>query len=300
MAKGRDDALLALLPPVGSPYSYDSLSEAETEALEEALGDGFGARGPGSRPLSLPPETDSGLLHHSFFVPNLPESDQEEKSESDHKEECAPVESDERFWYNVDEDEDQPAPFEVLPLDFNVRRLRLYFDNQLNRFREQLAREKPEHASLSRGDLEPLARYRLYEKPWYEFHALELLEYIRLRRLDAVKRDASSREWVNFCGLMILSFSGQLGRLVEQYYWRFRFEKAAVTGIGARKGASLSGKLKSERDKALQADWQRRASDIWGRRPNWSKTAVAAEIKKQTGGKQSAKHIARYISQPTS
>jgi hypothetical protein len=38
MAK-RDDTLQALLPPVGSPYSFDNLNEAETKALEEALGD---------------------------------------------------------------------------------------------------------------------------------------------------------------------------------------------------------------------------------------------------------------------
>ena len=28
----RDDTLRALLPPVGSPYSFDNLSEAETNA----------------------------------------------------------------------------------------------------------------------------------------------------------------------------------------------------------------------------------------------------------------------------
>ena len=66
MAK-RDDTLRALLPPVDSPYSFDNLSEAETKALEEALGDGFGDRDTGIKPLPLPETIKSGLLEYSYF-----------------------------------------------------------------------------------------------------------------------------------------------------------------------------------------------------------------------------------------
>lgn len=106
MAK-RDDTPRALLPPVGSHYSFDSLSEAETKALEEALGDGFGDRGAvGSRPLRLPPEIKSGLLQYSFFVPSY-------LSQSGHDEKYGYEESDDLFWMTGPED--QPAPFERLP-----------------------------------------------------------------------------------------------------------------------------------------------------------------------------------------
>jgi hypothetical protein len=83
-------------------------------------------------------------------------------------------------------------------------------------------------------------------------------------------------------------FSGELGRLVEQYYWRFRFEKAAITGVGARKGASRGGELKAKKMKEQQSRWQTLASDIWKRHPEWGKMAVAVHIKKQFGAARRA------------
>ena len=68
----RDHSLLALLPPKDSPYSFDSLSQTETAALEAAFGDGFGDVGAfDSRALPLPREIRSGLLGHAFFVQTL-------------------------------------------------------------------------------------------------------------------------------------------------------------------------------------------------------------------------------------
>ena len=98
--------------------------------------------------------------------------------------------------------------------------------------------------------------------------------------------------------ILISSFSGKLGRLVEQYYWRFRFEEAAITGIGARKGASAGGKARAGLHRAEHVVWQRLALDVWARRPNLSKIAVAKAIKKQLDDKRTAKHIARFINHP--
>jgi hypothetical protein len=94
------------------------------------------------------------------------------------------------------------------------------------------------------------------------------------------------------------AFAGTLGRLVEQYYWRFRFEKAAVTGIGARAGASMGGKAKARLHEAEHSAWQNEAAEIWSRRPNLQKAAVAQLIKKQLSAPQTAKHIARFIRHP--
>jgi hypothetical protein len=281
MPKGRDDALKALLPPVDSPYNFHELNEAETKALEEALGDGFGERSAlGSKPLPLPQNTrsghklESGLLKYSYFeLDTSNDSGAEEYEDSEHP-----------IWYTGPEGE--PAPFEVFPLNFIPRRLQIYFDNQLDRFGKHVA-------SFDPADLEWLAQRRLFEKPWYEFHAVQLLDWNERARVEGVDRKN--------VGIAILgNFSGELGRLVEQYYWRFRYEKAAITGVGARKGASLGGKLKSARDKARLSDWQRLASDIWSRNPNLSKLAVAGKIKKRLGETRTAKHIARYISKSTS
>jgi hypothetical protein len=45
MGRDRDNQLRALLPPMESDYGLDNLSQAETDALEAAFGDGFGAVG---------------------------------------------------------------------------------------------------------------------------------------------------------------------------------------------------------------------------------------------------------------
>ena len=113
MPTGRDDKLIALLPPKDSPYSFDNLSEAETAALEAALGDGFGNVGVSdSEAQSLPKEIRSGLLKHSFFVRSSSEYDQEYPD---------------GFWTAPDDGLD---PYLEFPLGFVLRHLRLYFDNQ--------------------------------------------------------------------------------------------------------------------------------------------------------------------------
>jgi hypothetical protein len=42
LRKNQINELRALLPPKDSPYSVDHLSQAETDALQAALRDGFG------------------------------------------------------------------------------------------------------------------------------------------------------------------------------------------------------------------------------------------------------------------
>ena len=98
--------------------------------------------------------------------------------------------------------------------------------------------------------------------------------------------------------MLISSFSGQLGRLIEQYYWRFKFEEAAITGVGARKGASAGGKARAALHMMEHSVWQKLASGIWGRRPTLSKIATAEIIKKHVGSSRTAKHIARFINHP--
>jgi hypothetical protein len=253
---GRDAVLLGLLPPVSSPYSLDRLSEAEIAAFEEARCDGFGYPDMGSKRA----EIVSGLLHYPLF----------ETDWSKHDPEGTRV----------------MPPFEAFPIKFKIERLWLYFKNQRDRFREYLAREEPGY-----GDsiVEILVRDWEFKKPWYEYHALQLVEWI-----------AGGVHPIGTISDQHLVWCGQLGRLIEQYHWRFRFEKDTITGATARKGASRGGKEKSERHKARRSEWQRHAADIWSRHPELSKLAVADNVKKQLGKAQTAKHIARYISKPAS
>lgn len=270
MALGRIDRLRARLPPKDAEYSFDNLSQAETSALEAAFEDGFGDVGAiGYRPMAMPHEVRSGLVRHSFFVRETSEYDEQDNPSE--------------FW---EWDDDRPPPSEFCPLGFELRRLGLYFTNQMDRFCARLIREEPGFASLDKDLLAEQAAGRLYEKPWYEYHAVQYIEWIEKPEFLG-KRDLPV--WLTS------GFAGTLGRLVEQYYWRFKFEKAAVTGVGARAGASMGGKAKAKLHKAEHSEWQNAAAEIWVRRPNLGKAAVAQLIKKQLSASQTAKHIARFI-----
>jgi hypothetical protein len=271
---GRDDRLRELLPEKDSDYSFDKLSRAETDALEAAFWDGYGYVGAvGYVPMPPPSEVRSGLIRHSFFVHETSEYDEHEYPDE--------------FW---DGGDDRPPPAEFFPLSFVPRRLRIYFENQRDRFCARLIREEPSYASAPRRRLEELAAHRLYEKPWYEYHAVQLLDWLE-------KPEFQPEFQTNLLWLNSLSF-GTLGRLAEQYYWRFRFEKATVTGIGARAGASLGGKAKAGLHQAERSAWQNEAAEIWSRRPKLNKAAVAQLVKKQLRARQTAKHIARFIKHP--
>ncbi|MGB2730112.1 MAG: hypothetical protein WBC24_05055 [Methylovirgula sp.] len=274
MSSSRDDALRAFLPPKTAEYSFENLSEAETAALEAAFSDGFGNVGAkGYRSAPPPSGISSGLLRHSFYV----------RADSEYGHEDYPDE----FW---DWNDDHPPPSDLLPLHFVLRRLRLYFANQLDRFCEHTIEQHPECASLERWMLEERAASFLYQKPWYEFHAVQLMDWI--------ERDFGRNKASPFVILLISSFSGELGRLVEQYYWRFRFEKAAITGTGARAGASTGGKIKATLHRDEQSRWQKVAEEIWTERPDLTKTTVATTVKKRLRVAQTAKHVARFIRRP--
>lgn len=272
----RDETLWRLLPRKDAVYDFDRLSEAETHALVEALADGFGeVLVPDREAQPLPRILKAGLLQHSFYVERTQEYDADDW--------------DNPFWTSANND-DAPPPSEWFPLGFVRRRLRIYFQNQFNRFCAQTARELKMKVTTRRDKslFEELAFDRLYQKPWYEVHALQFLDWIE------------NRETLKYPGLALVAnagFSGQLGRLVEQYFWRFRFEQAAIIGVGAQKGASAGGKARAAIHHAERVAWQKVAFEIWSRRPKLSKTAVAEKIRDRLRSPHTAKHIARYIRQ---
>jgi hypothetical protein len=273
----RNEKLWGLLPDIDAPYDYHTLSRVETDALVEALGDGFGDRGvQGQEPLPLPSNLNSGLLEHAFY------------SDSG---------------YDAD---DWGFALRTFPLGFIQTQLRIYFQNQFYRFCKRIARENAVSLDNKRAVFEELAYQRVYEKPWYEAQALNFLDIVytstknlkedqgRFLRLIGKRALDPSKCQV----LVIAAFAGQLGRLVEQYYWRFRYERAVVAGESVRKGASAGGKIKAEQYQAKHSVWQNEASKIWARRPDLTNNAVGEIIRKQFGEACTAKHIARCITRP--
>jgi hypothetical protein len=273
----RNEKLWGLLPDIDAPYDYHTLSRVETDALVEALGDGFGDRGvQGQEPLPLPSNLNSGLLEHAFY------------SDSG---------------YDAD---DWGFALRTFPLEFIQTQLRIYFQNQFYRFCKRIARENAVSLDNKRAVFEELAYQRVYEKPWYEAQALNFLDIV-YTSIKNLKEDQG--RFLRLIGkraldpsgcqvLVIAAFAGQLGRLVEQYYWRFRYERAVVAGESARKGASAGGKIKAEQYRAKHSVWQNEASKIWARRPDLTKNAVGEIIRKQFGEACTARHIARCITRP--
>jgi hypothetical protein len=164
-SRERHPKLWAMLPPESAPYACTNLSKAETDALVEALGDGFGAvRSPSYVASPLPREVQSGLIEHSFYIGARSEYDADEGWVCE-------------FWDN-DDDDQGPAPYEHFSLGFNLERLHIYFENQFLRFCRKVACEEQACASLdvleNRRRFEERASSRLYEKAWYRFTRFSL------------------------------------------------------------------------------------------------------------------------------
>jgi hypothetical protein len=191
------------------------------------------------------------------------------------------------------------------PLTLNEELLQIYFQNQFKRFRHHFGSE----ISLSGDDIKVASKWQ-YQKPWYESHALSCLKEIeslkesvkseivetteKEKQSSAIPYEVLSEELTS----ELIFFAGQLGRLVEQYAWRFQHEKAVEIGEGARKGASAGGKAKAQAHQAEHSTWQNEALKIWANSPDLSNNAVGNLIKKRLGINCTAKHIGRYIHPP--
>ena len=283
-----EQRLWEILPSKDDPYNPRRLSEREVIALEEALDDGFGKElGARTEAFSLPKDVDPGLLRHQYHLKFPAKSTLGSDNDDDI--------GDWKFWSGSGDF--APAPWQRFPLGYNSIKLRIYFRSQFERFCRHFMSQE-----LQRSEADPVNEQdeiiisefgleRLYEKPWYEIHALQLLDWLDFPR-PVVLSDTTLAQRA------LPRFAGTLGRLVEQYYWRFQHEDAAVTGRGARSGASAGGKaLASIRQNERRA-WQVVANEVWARRPDLNIHAVAEVVKKRLRLNQTAKHIGRYIRKP--
>jgi hypothetical protein len=271
--------LLRQLPAVDAPYNCRILSEAEAEALTEALSDGFNIY------LGEAISTDRIRLPTSFVNSKFLT----------------------HFLYSEESINDLTLEKSVnkFPLTLNEELLQIYFQNQFERFRHHFRSE----IDPSSGGIKVASKWQ-YQKPWYESHALNCLKEIQSLKestnseivdtTDAAKR-LSNRPYEIIAEELtseLIFAAGQLGRLVEQYSWRFQHERAVETGEGARKGASAGGREKARLSEAEHSSWRDEASKIRAKKPYLTNLEVAEAVRIALGLDRTAKHIARYITRP--
>jgi hypothetical protein len=113
-----------------------------------------------------------------------------------------------------------------------------------------------------------------------------------------LRRHAGQDNQLTFDLMMITNFSGKLGRLIEQYYWKFLVEKAAMRGVKISESARSGGILLASRRKREHEAWQAAARMVWQERPASSKMTVAQIVKKRLKLGRSVKHISRVLKRP--
>src|SRR5262249_41988387 len=121
--------------------------------------------------------------------------------------------------------------------------------------------------------------YKTYSKAWYEYHVNQHF-YFFDESVLTLTRHAEQRLGLGLALMMITNFLGTLGRLVEQYYWKFLLEKAAIRGLRISESAKSGGLRLASMRKREHAAWQAAARLVWQKHPTSSKMTVASIVKK--------------------
>ena len=277
--------------------AYDPLvlSEDEKKRFLYALGDGFGYshRGKHLEEKALPADVQPGLLQHrAFFSENRTSEYWGDEEEGE-------------FWETSNGDS-PPGLFEQCPLGFHLPLIREYFTEQKAAY---LAQAKALGRYSWLDDMTPDERcdwdeqiygralYKTYSKAWYEYHInFEICSIDEA--ISILERHAKQGISLRLGTLLLTSSSALLGRLIEQYYWKFLIEKSAIRGTKISEAAKAGGNILASKRKAEQARWQVAANVIWKERPASSKTTVAAILKKRLHITQSLKQITRVLVRP--
>jgi hypothetical protein len=276
-------------------YDPFALSEEEKSRFLAALGDGFGYSHRSKRLVEekLPPDVNLGLLDHRAYY------DRFRRSEPYDAEDLG------EFWEKSDGDS-PPGLFEQCPLSFHLPAIRTYFREQKEAYMSYvkslrdfgwLSELDPEEQKDWEAELYNQALYKTYSKAWYEYHINEHI-YFGDETVAMLHSHAEKGINLGLSILMIVHHSAVLGRLIEQYYWKFLVEKSAIRGAKISESAKTGGAVLASIRKAKHAHWQSAANLIWKKRPAISKMAVASILKKQLDLTQSVKHISRVLNRP--
>lgn len=283
-----------------SPFIFTS---EEKSRFMSALGDGFGKAASTYRYMvaDLPSGINAGLLSHPAYYPEarvrqlfdgqLPDMPAEETWVEDAIKAL--------FW---DETGTEAAPhFETVPIIFDLKLIENYFQTQRSAFLEYRkglgSTIYPDNEETNQG-LYYDAVFLTFKKAWYEYHINAQIQRVHHAQ-EILLVEASRGGLENGEGVQLhLNAVGILGRLIEQYYWKFMVEKAAERGLKTVMAASAGGKVRAANLKAQQRQWNDTAKQIWRDHPNLTKTAVALAISKRLGIEKSPRHIARFIAKP--
>jgi hypothetical protein len=206
------------------------------------------------------------------------------------------------FWEESDGDS-PPGLFEQCPIHFHLPAVRKYFQEQRDAYLAYV-KSRYDYTWLDELKSEEKADwderiyhqvlYKTYSKAWYEYHANQYIFFLD-ESIAMVPRAAEQGMKLGLDVMLITNFSGTLGRLVEQYYWKFLLEKAAIRGVKVSEAAKSGGLLRASQHKREHAGWQAAARLIWKDHPKFSKMAVASIVRKRLGIDRSVKHIARVL-----
>lgn len=276
-------------------YDPSALSPQETERFLASLGDGFGYshRSQHLEEAALPRVVEPGLLkHRAYYYKNR----RSEYWDGDEEEE---------FWEESDGDS-PPGLFEQCPINFHLPAIRKYFQEQKVAYLAY-AKSSDDHAWFDQLSSEEQSNweahiygqvlYKTYSKAWYEYHINQHL-YFFDESVSTLTRHTEQGLGLGLALMMITNFLGTLGRLIEQYYWKFLLEKAAIRGVRISESAKSGGRLLASIRKREHAAWQAAARLVWQEHPTSSKMTVASIVKKRLKIARSAKHISRVLSRP--
>ena len=279
------------------PTTYDPsvLSEEEKKRFLAALHDGFG-NSPRKQYLdetALPAEVEPGLLEHrAYYYKNRRSEYWGEDEEGE-------------FWKESDGDS-PPGLFEQCPINFYLPSIRKYFQEQKMAY---LMYAKSSHDYTWLDDLKLEEKdgwdehiygqvlYKTYSKAWYEYHINQHIYFVD-EGVALLHRNAEQGLKLGLSVMLILDFSAQLGRLIEQYYWKFLLEKSAIRGAKISESAKTGGLLLASMRKKEQARWQAAARLIWQEGPTRSKMTVASILKKRLNINRTVKHLSRVLIRP--
>lgn len=222
------------------------LSKEEIEELESVLGDGFTSvlliSGEECHPVS-------GVFEEPFWGANVsldPSelsrfkgycNDLRELGFSDEELMAAYLES-----IELDKSDDAPSWFQSNPFSFDIKKVEAFF---VKRCDDRLGEDSYLHSknggSLSYGDF--VAFTKPYSISWFEFHIAQEFWILRAYFNDIQKQSGPSSFWM-FASLRRASV---LGRMIENYRWRFAYGDHALRGRKVVEGAESGGRERAQR-----------------------------------------------------
>lgn len=232
----------------------EMLSEVETEELEKALGDSFDSfTSTGGEELLIDvSEIYPNPLFGSHVRVRLPVSDPNAEVHSMTSQDWDSEEL--HLFFSDFQIDDAPEWFDTNPFQFNVRAIRDFFERRVETIRGEIRQQydplpieqEPDSSEdipwgwspTEDEETDILTSYwpEYLSKDWFEIHIFEEFEHldflVGIQQRHKGPFDRASHFWGTV---------GRIGRMVEHYRWRFRFEADVIRGKKGLDSARAGG-----------------------------------------------------------